>query len=175
MTLEVAGSLLVALLLVLLARALLRMQPRWPYFVLAWALVICDVAFRHAAGVGVRIPGLELTPARNPAGRDIADLAWPNRVVAFAFTGLALWLYARPQRRSRLVGVGLALAVPAAALNLGEPFLRGYTTDYLVLGDLVLNVADAGLAVGVALACAGVVVAEVRAARAARRPEPHLR
>lgn len=170
MTIAALGAVALAVLVALLGRALVRMRPVWPYLGLALAVIATDLAFRHAVHAGVHVPGLALSEEHNPAGEDLGDLGWPNRLMAFGVTALAVWLTFRPQRRSPPVGAGLALTVTGGMVNLAEPLLRGYTTDYIVAGDFVLNVADVALVLGVPLAVAGVVQAEWSQAR--RRNPP---
>lgn len=167
---DVLGTLLLAAALAALVLALARRVPLRPYVLLALLLLIADVALRSAAPVFFTAdPDVGLVHAINPVEVNELDLDWPNRVVAFLVVGLAVWLTARPHPRSRVVGIGLACAVPGGLLNLIEPMLRGYTTDYLAIGGFAINLADGGLALGLPIMAVGVVVGEVMEGWRSRR------
>ena len=172
---EIAGFALVAAALALLALSLLRMQPRWPYLAGAALLLLCDLGLRLAAPrlfPEYASGGFVFT--RNPVTKDAEDLGWPNWAAAALVLGLALWLALRRPRRSAAVGVGLALVVPAGWLNLLEPAVRGFTTDYLLLGDWVLNAADLALAAGLPLLLAGLLHWELRSRRRGELPRERV-
>jgi hypothetical protein len=168
---DLLGTLAGAAALAALARALFKLRPRRAYLAAALALLLADLGLRLLSPAAA--PGRASTSVfvheRNPARVEEDDLGWPNRVVVGLVVSLALWLTVRPARSALLVGTGLALAVPGGWLNLIEPLLMGYTTDYLALGDLVLNLGDLGLVAGLPLVLAGVVAGEVREHRRAKR------
>lgn len=167
---DLAGALFLGALLALLTKALLAMRPRRPYLLLALAVLASDASLRVAAERsaerGIALPVLE--HARNPARVDADDLGWPNRVAVFLFTALALWLGLRPAPGSRLVGVSLALVVPGALLNAVEPLARGFTTDYLPLGDWLANLGDVALVLGLPALLLGASSAEWKRAALTR-------
>ena len=166
---DIAGLVVVGGALALLAWALLRMRPLGPYLAGAAALLLCDLALRLAAprvfpeyGTGIFVF------TTNPAASEPEDLGWPNWAAAALVVALALWLAVRPARRSVAVGTGLVLVVPLGGLNLLEPALRGFTTDYLLLGDLVLNLADLALMAGLPILLLGLLHWELLSRRRER-------
>lgn len=164
---DLLGYLVVGGLLASLTVALLRMRRRWVYVALAAAILAADLVIRvlsrylfpPEAGTG-------FMHALNPARGGAEDLTWPNRALIFLLTSLALWLAFRPRRRSVLIGIGLALVTAGGWPNLLEPLMRGYTTDYLAVGPIVLNLADASLVLGLPVLLAGVLHSELKELRA---------
>jgi hypothetical protein len=160
---DILGYLFVGALLASFAFALFRMRPRAPYLLVAAGLLAVELAMRALSPILFpRDAPAGLTYARNPAVQSEEDLLWPNRILIFLVTAAALWLLCRPQRRGLWVGIGLALVTAGGWPNLLEPLMRGYTTDYIALGPLVLNLADLCLVLGVPLLVAAVVVGEIR-------------
>jgi len=159
---EVLGYLFVGALLASFAYGLFRMRPRAPYLILAAGLLAVELAMRALSPfLFPRGAATGLTYARNPMVQSEEDLLWLNRVLIFLVTAAALWLLFRPQRRGVWTGVGLALVTAGGWPNLLEPLMLGYTTDYIALGPLVLNLADLCLVLGVPLLVTAVVLGEV--------------
>jgi lipoprotein signal peptidase len=153
---ETLGTLFVGSVLALLAWALLRMRPLWPYLCAATALLLLDAGLRAISALAFPEYGSgPFVHCWNPAARTSEDLSWPNWIAMGALTAMAAWLAFRPARRSVAVGVGLALIVPSGWLNLVEPLLRGGTTDYLMAGDWVWNLADVALLAGIGVLLGG--------------------
>lgn len=167
---DIAGYVFVATLLGLLSWSLWRMRRRWLYLSLAGSFLGAELIIRLLSPLLFpRDRPYGLTYELNPARIAEEDLVWPNRILIFLLTSLTLWVVCRPQRRDVLVGAGAALVVGGGWPNLVEPWMRGYTTDYIALGSIVMNIADLCLVLGLPILLIGVIRAEVRGA--SRGPE----
>ena len=134
---------------------------------LAWAavLVACDQAAKWAThskvtgGMELGWRWLRIAPSQNPGG--LFGLFEGQRVLLTAVSGavlfaLLVWAW-RGAGKSRLVDVGLSLAIAGAAGNLADRLVLGYVRDFIHVGPWpAFNVADAliTIAVGVFLLAA---------------------
>lgn len=163
----ILGYLFVGGLLAILSWGIWRMRPRRPYLILALGLLGAELLLRAASPVLFPANAPRgLTYEANPVVQGAEDLVWPNRVLIFLLTAMALWLLVRPMREGLLVGAGQALVVAGGWPNLLEPLMRGHTTDYIALGDafgdIVLNLADVCLVLGLPVLLVGLVRGEIQ-------------